>query len=76
MQPMADALRVVSFISAYPPWTPARATASLAYLSIACERFKLGRLMRLTGKQQATEWNARAISQQVNFGAKTTFGTE
>lgn len=44
------------------------------YLNAACEQLKLGRLVRLTSKQQHTEWYASAVTQQVDFPGEPTFG--
>ena len=71
---MADALSVIGFIRAQSSRTPAFATARPLYLNATCQPFKLGRLMRLTSKQQDIEWYARAVTQEVYFTCETTFG--
>ena len=72
---MADALRVICSIRSHPPWSPASLSISLSYLGAAGKSFKLGRLVGLTRKQQRTQWQTRTITQQMQFGAKSTFGT-
>jgi hypothetical protein len=71
---MADALSMIGFIRAQSPRSPAFATARPLYLNAACQQLKLGRLVRLTSKQQHTQWYARAVTQQVNFTGEPTFG--
>jgi hypothetical protein len=72
---MADALCLIGFVSSQTPPTPAFATCPPSEMSAACECLKLCRFVSLAGKKQDTEWDARAVTQQMQLGRETTFGT-
>jgi hypothetical protein len=69
-QPVSYPLGVIGAISTHALWSSSDATICSLDGATLKQRFKLGRLVRLTGQQQHTQRKCVSIAQKVQLGSK------
>ncbi len=74
-QPVTNALRVIGFISTEPPWSQTWTPDLTPYLYALNQLLELPRLVRWRWQKECAQWNAVAVTQQVQLGAKAAART-
>jgi hypothetical protein len=72
-QPVANALRVIGFITTNAPRSQTWSSFRALHLHATDQCLELGRLVRLSWQQQRTQGHTSRIDKQVQFAAKSAY---